>query len=229
MRARIVRFNMKYPDDFIGKIIQGDCMDVMHQMPDKCVDLVLTDPPYGINYRSNYYKDGNPHKAIDGDDAYPVEALTEMFRIAKNGVFAFCRWDNLHEIPKPTSFLVWMKNNWTAGDLERAYGRQWEGIAFWPQEGHKFLKRPPDCFDLRRIPPASLMHPTEKPVPLLECILRDVEGKVVFDPYCGSGSTLEAAEKCGKKWIGIEIDPKYCEIARKRIAAEQSQGKLFKQ
>ena len=50
---------MKYPDDFINKVIQGDCLDIMRQIPDKSVDLVITDPPYGLNYQSNWGKKGD--------------------------------------------------------------------------------------------------------------------------------------------------------------------------
>ena len=210
----------------LNKIYQGDCLEIMRQWPDKCVDLVLTDPPYGMNYISNHYKYGNPHEAIANDDVFPLEALKEMFRIARGGVFCFMRWDNLSGVPKPKSFIVWAKNNWTAGDLEHEYGRQWEGCAFWPQEEHKFINRPPDIIDCRRIPSGDLQHPTEKPVHLLEAIIRDNEGAVILDPFCGSGSTLVAAYRCQREAIGIELEPKYIAITQQRIDAERAQGKL---
>jgi len=211
----------------LNKIYQGDCLEIMKTWPDKCIDLVLTDPPYGMNYLSNHYKHGNPHAKIVNDDKFPLDALQEMFRIARHGVFSFCRWDNLRDIPKPKSFLAWIKNNWTAGDLEHEYGRQWEGIAFWPQEEHKFNTRPPDVFNFTRIPSTQLNHPTEKPVNLLEVILKDNVGDIILDPFCGSGSTLLAAERLGRRWIGIEISSEYCKIAQERIDRERAQIKMF--
>lgn len=211
----------------LNKIYVGDCLEIMKSWPDKCVDLVVTDPPYGMNYESNYYKDGNPFGAIVGDSEYPVEALQEAFRLASRGVLAFCRWNNLKDIPEPKSFIVWAKNNWTAGDLNHEYGRAWEGIAFYPRDGHKFLNgRPSDVYDLRRVPPTNLVHPTQKPVAIIQRLIASNVGSIVLDPFMGSGTTAIAAEALGRDWIGIEINPEYAKIAEDRIAKERSQLKL---
>lgn len=139
----------------------------------------------------------------------------------------FCRWDNLAEIPKPKSFIVWAKNNWTSGDLNHEYGRQWEGCAFYPMGDHKFINRPPDIIDCRRIPSGDLQHPTQKPVPLIESILASNVGDIVLDPFCGSGTTLVAAERLGRKWIGIDLEESYVHIANGRVGAEAAQGKFL--
>lgn len=211
----------------LNKIYQGDCLEIMKTWPDKCVDLVITDPPHGMNYLSNYYKNGNPHGVIKGDKLFPLDALGQMFRIARNAVFCFCRWNNLRELPNPKSVLVWVKNNWTAGDLEHEYARQWEACVFYPFDGHLFDGRPSDVLDFRRISSTDLLHPTEKPVSLMSCLIQKNIGGVVCDPFCGSGSTLVAAVKEGRNFIGIEIESKYCAIAQSRIDAEMAQGKLF--
>ena len=217
-----------YFETKLGKLYNADCLDVMRDMPDKSVDLVLTDPPYGMDYQSNHYKDKNPFDKIEGDNQYPVDTIKECLRIANNAVFAFCRWDNLKELPKPKSFIVWMKNNWTAGDLQHEYARQWEGIAYWNLEGHKFLAgRPQDIIDMRRTPPTQLRHPTQKPVGLINKLLEQNNGDLILDPFLGSGTTAVACEKLGRRWIGIEISEKYCEIAAKRIKSEADQMKLF--
>src|SRR5580692_7605636 len=101
----------------LNKIYTGDCLSIMKEWPDQCFDMVVMDPPYGMNYQSNHYKDGNPFEPIVGDGQYPLEALQQAFRLARNAVFTFCRWNNLKELPAPKSFIVWAKNNWTAGDL----------------------------------------------------------------------------------------------------------------
>ncbi len=218
---------MKWPEDFIGKVVQGDCVDVMREMPDKCVDLVLTDPPYGIDYQSNWSKYGPRHKKIHGDMKYPVHLIEEFKRLAKNAVLVFCRWDNLKDLPKPKSFIVWDKGNHSMGDLKHEYGRRWEGICFYAMEGHEFIKRPADLIFCPRIGAESLTHPNEKPVPLIEILIGNLSGDSILDPFAGSGSTLVAAERCNRQWAGIEIDKEKVSLCRSRIDLETAQGKLF--
>ena len=182
------------------------------------IPLVVTDPPYGMKYHSNHYKDGNPHRKIIGDSSFPIEALSSILGIASNAAFIFCRWDNLQEIPPPKSFIVWEKNNGSAGDLKHGYARQWEGIAFYPKAGHRFINgRPSDIIRAKRVPPTRLEHPTQKPVDLLQEIIRHNAGDIVLDPFAGSGSTLIAALLEGRKAIGIEMDERYCDVTLKRL------------
>jgi site-specific DNA-methyltransferase (adenine-specific) len=201
----------------------------MKSLPDKVFDLIVTDPPYGMNYLSNHYKSKNPFGEIIGDDKYPVELIPEFQRLARKAVFAFCRWDNLSEVPPPKSFIVWVKNNWTAGDLKHAYGRMWEGILFYPLDEHKFNTRPPDVFDSRRIPQKDLVHPTQKPVALIKWLIEANanQNEVVFDPFMGVGTTGVAALELGLSFVGCEIDTEYFEIAEKRITQASLQQGLF--
>jgi len=210
-------------EKFLNKVICGDCLKILPQIPNKSVDLVLTDPPYGINYQSGRYKYGNPHKPIGGDDRYPSELIPLFKNKAKKAVFSFCRWDNLYEVEKPTSFIVWIKNNWSAGDLRRAFGRMWEGILFYPLEEFEFNKRVPDVIDCRRVPPTQLMHPTEKPIHLIKHIIRNCskEGDLILDPFLGPGTTAVAAKMLDRNFIGIEINQDYCEIARQRLRQDK--------
>ena len=202
-----------WPDDYVNSVINADCLEVMKQLPDKCIDLVLTDPPYGMEFRSNHrYK---KHDKIAGDDRYPVEALQEFFRIAKRAVYVFCRWDNLHELPKPKSVLAWVKNNWSMGDLQHEHGRQWEAIAFYPQEQHEFIKRIPDVIEANRT--GNNFHPTEKPVDLIAKIIEANVGDIILDPFLGGGTTAMACKQLGRNYIGIEISEKYCKIAESRL------------
>ena len=205
---------------FENKIICGDCLEVMKDWPDNCVDLVLTDPPYGMNYHSGHYLGTNPHSPIHGDDRYATEGVAECIRLARKGVYAFCRWDNIQDLPeKPKSFIVWKKNNWTAGDLKHAHGRMWEGIAFWPQSGHEFNIRLPDVLECPRIPASDLKHQNEKPLDLLLHILEANVSDIILDPFCGSGTTCVAAKMLGRRYIGIDISEEYCQIARDRLRA----------
>jgi site-specific DNA-methyltransferase (adenine-specific) len=215
--------------NLLGKIHNCDCLEFMKQLPDKCVELVLTDPPYGMNYYSNRRKDGNPFGEIKGDDKYPAHLIPEFKRISRKAVLSFCRWDNLHEVDKPKSFIVWAKNNHSSGDLYHEYGRAWEGCLFYPLENHSFKTRQADIINLSRIVSTDMVHPTQKPVPLCEMLIDNntIGGDIVFDPFMGSGTTAVACERLGRKWFGCELEPKYCEIANKRIEAERAQLKLF--
>lgn len=194
-------------------IIHGDCFEIVKNMPDNSVDLIITDPPYGMEFQSNYRKE--KHLKIKGDDAFPLELLEHFFRIARKGVYVFCRWDNLKELPKPKSCLAWVKNNWSMGDLKHEHGRQWEAIAFYPQEEHEFIKRIPDVITCDRT--GNNLHPTEKPIKLLRTIIKANKGDIILDPFCGSGSTLLACKQLDRKYIGIEIEKKYFDIATNRL------------
>jgi len=207
---------MKYPDDYINKIIQGDCLDVMKDIPDKSVDLVLTDPPYGMEFQSNYRK--KKYDKIIGDDGFPLWIFDEFNRIAKKAVYVFCRWDNLVEVPKPKSVIAWIKNNWSMGDLKHEHGRQWEAVCFYPQEEHEFVKRIPDVITANRT--GNNFHPTEKPIEAVGKIIKANKGDLILDPFVGSGTTAVAAKQLGRKYIGIEISEKYCDIARQRLRQE---------
>lgn len=213
-------------------IRHADCIDIISHMKDNSVDLVLTDPPYGIEYISNHYKDGNPFSAITGDDEYPAYLIPEFKRVARKAVFLFCRWDNLPEVikvKKPKSFIVWAKNNWGMGDLQHEFGRMWEGILFFPCEEHEFNKRPPDVIFCDRIPPTQLLHPTQKPVPILEWLIRhnSNEKDIVLDPFMGSGSTGVACIKTGRNFVGIEIEEEHYLSAKKRLEAARKQPSLL--
>jgi site-specific DNA-methyltransferase (adenine-specific) len=197
----------------MNKIICGDCLEEMKGMADKSVDLIIADPPYGMEFRSNHRL--KKHDKIYGDDRFPVEILKEFNRIAKRAVYVFCRWDNLAELPKPRSVIVWVKNNWSMGDLLHEHGRQWEAICFYPQDEHEFIKRIPDVIHADRT--GNNLHPTEKPVELIEKIILANVGETILDPMCGSGTTCVAAQNLGRNFIGIEISPEYCKIAEQRL------------
>ena len=195
------------------KLYQGDCLELLKKIPDKSVDLMLTDPPYGMEFRSNHRT--IKYDKIVGDDRYPVEVLNEFFRIAKKAVYVFCRWDNLSELPKPKSVLVWVKNNWSMGDLKHEHGRQWEAICFYPQEEHEFIERIPDVIKCPRT--ENVYHPTQKPVGIIRRIIETNKGATILDPFMGSGTTGIACINTGRDFIGIEKESEYFEIAQRRI------------
>lgn len=200
-------------------ILHSDCREILPQL-DK-VDLVLTDPPYGMNFQSNYRHE--KHMPIAGDGELPVVLINEVISKAIRAAYVFCRWDNLGEMPKPRSVMAWVKNNWSMGDLKHEHGRQWESICFYPLDGHEFVRRIPDVIVCDRT--GNDLHPTQKPVSLMLTLINANRGETILDPFMGSGTTLVAAKMLDRKCIGIELEEKYCEIAARRL--EDTTPSLF--
>lgn len=203
----------------------GDCMDILPTLGK--VDAVITDPPYGMSYQSNYRKE--KHLKIAGDDAADVAkaAINWALNNACHSVYAFGRWDNIYDYPKPKSLITWVKNNWSMGDLEHEHARQTEVAFFYAMDGHFFPKgRPTDVIEWART--QNNNHPTEKPVGLMERFVEYTDG-VICDPFMGSGTTGVAAMQMGRSFVGIEREEKYFDIACRRIEDAQRQVSLFEQ
>jgi DNA modification methylase len=203
-----------------ARLILGDCRDVLPTLGK--VDAVVTDPPFGMNFQSNYRID--KHMPIANDDTQ--EALLWVCNLpVEHSRYVFCRWDNLASVPKPRSVVTWVKNNHSMGDLEHEHGRQTELCLFYAGVGHYFPRgRPTDVIRAPRT--GNEYHPTEKPVQLMRAIVEWTSG-MVCDPFMGSGTTGVAAVQMGRKFIGIEREEKYFDIACERIRQAQRQGDLF--
>ena len=202
------------------RLIQGDCLEVMKELGE--VDCVVTDPPYGMSFQSNHRKE--KHKAIANDEG--VELLQWACNIhARHSGYIWMRWDNLRDIPQPKSLVTWIKNNHSMGDLEHEHGRKTEVCAFYAGPDHHFPKgRPVDVVYGTRT--GNALHPTQKPVDLMRNVIEWTAG-VVLDPFMGSGTTLVACAKMGRKGIGIELDADYFDIACKRVEEAYKQPDLF--
>jgi len=208
-----------------------DCLEGMQEIPDKSIDLVITDPPYGIGEstkkRENNITDKwkNPYKKIhnplDWDNKVPNDTyFDELIRISKNQII----WGANHFISKipfdSPCWLVWDKKNgacdfadcelaWTSFDTAvRKFEYLWVGY--------------------RKEEPEERIHPTQKPVKLFEWIIKNYakEGDTICDPFFGSGSCLVAAVRMGHPFIGFEKESTYFEKAQIRIKNAQEQGKI---
>jgi len=198
----------------------GDCRDYTDTIQ-ACTALV-SDPPYGMAFRSNHRKEQYADIANDDDETMLLWACN--LRPAHSS-YLFCRWDNLASVPKPKSCLTWVKDNHSMGDLEHELGRQTEVALFYPGPEHDWpTKRPTDVIKCPRT--GNDYHPTEKPVALMRAIIEWTRGTVV-DPFMGSGSTGVACATLGRPFVGIEIDERHFETACKRIEDAQKQGDLF--
>jgi site-specific DNA-methyltransferase (adenine-specific) len=205
----------------------------MKGMPDKSVDLIVTDPPYGIAYKTNHRKYKNDFcTEIENDKTLSVfqVSLPEMARILKDDtaiyVFASPTMDSEVEFLIGCQFtdiknkIIWVKNNWTAGDLKCSFGRQYESL-FLANKGKCEIKgkRYPDVWNIDRVAGEKQYHQNQKPIPLIQrCITSHSNpGDLILDPFMGSGTTCVAAKMLGRKYIGIELEQKYIDIAQARL------------
>jgi site-specific DNA-methyltransferase (adenine-specific) len=203
-----------YYEDGVATVFHGDCREILPLLPK--ADLVITDPPYGMNYRARAITHKN--SPIAGDDALPLDLIWLAIYQANRAAYVFCRWDNLPQMPRPKSVLVWVKNNWSMGDTQHEHGRQWEACCFYPTVNHEFTSRIPDVINADRT--GNALHPTEKPLTLLTRLIAANVGETIVDPFMGSGTTLRAAKDLGRRSIGIELEERYCEIAAQRLSQE---------
>lgn len=215
-----------------NKVTQGDCLDVMKRIPDGSIDLVVTDPPYLMDYQSRRRVKTEKFRKIDNDvDSHELisEYIKECYRIMKEdtAIYLFCSWHHIEFFKtefekhfKLKNLIIWNKNNHGSGDLRGAYAPKHELILF----GHKGRtlfreKRVPDVMDFAKIPSKKLTHPTEKPTELLDVFIRNSsdEGDLIFDGFAGTGSTALSAISNDRNYILCEIDKEYVEIAKRRI------------
>lgn len=201
----------------------ADCMDVLPTLGK--VDAVVTDPPYGMSFQSNHRAEKHMKIANDETAELAVAVIQWALTNAKHSVYAFGRWDNVADYPKPKSLITWVKNNWSMGNLHHEHARQTEVAFFYARDDHKFPKaRPTDVVFAPRT--GNENHPTEKPVCLMQQFVEWTHG-VVIDPFMGSGTTGVACVKLGRSFIGIERELEYFEIACRRIREAYAQPDMF--
>lgn len=221
----------------------ADCRVVLPMLDKWSADLVVTDPPYGINYESNY-RTGVPMRRMSNDDgSLDMTAIfAEIARVLR-------RWRHIYVFgpfaldPPFTAKteLVWSKVRASGrGNMTVPWGSTHERIAFAvraadrgevsAQRGNGAARiRQGSVIECAVTARGKMRHPTEKPVPLLRRLIESSSllGDTVLDPFAGSGSTLVAAVAEGRRAIGIEIDPRFCKIAVDRLkACEQASEAL---
>ena len=216
---------MKYPDDFINKIICGDCLEIVKQIPDKSIDLVLTDPPYGLEYEEQEWDKIVFSKLIK-------KIIREYLRILKDKCFAFIyvpkkRLYELKFLIKEDFEIFIEYRDW--GQLRNNYliFNCWVPILAIKKGKPKDRgKRPKNIIfsssantsknegDFRRYE-----HVTPKNLEVMKYLIKNFsdENDLILDPFLGSGTTAVASQQLHRNYIGIEISPKYCEIAKQRL------------
>ncbi len=209
----------------LNQIVCGDCLEIMADWRDKCVDLVLTDPPYGIGWKRslNRARNSKAHAGIKGDkDTFIRDAALAFFPKTPAIVFGS------FYAPFPQRLkqvLVWKKPP-DAGlvGATTGYRRDVEPVFLvgpWP---HRIVAWSGLLRSLKGMSAtaAETGHPHTKPLDLVIELLGRTDGDLILDPFCGSGTTCVAAKMLGRKYIGIDINEKYCDIARLRLAAVET-------
>lgn len=211
------------------QLMQGDCIERMKEIPDGSVDMVLTDPPYGMGFQSNYAKSGPRHKKLVGDEVVNSDWINQVIRLMKpDGGFAMfcdwktsCEWRHLIEKSglKLVSQVIWDREHHGMGDLRGAYAPMHDVIWYATKGRRVFTNgRPKSVLRHKRPSPSEDNgHPTCKPLSLMEELVTIHGEGTYLDPFMGSGTTGVAAVKLGCGFIGIEIDSEYFAIAKKRI------------
>ncbi len=205
------------PDASI-RLYCADCLEVLPQLEAGSVDAVVTDPPYGVGFEYASHDD-----SAEGYQEWCAEWFSECRKLS-NRILISCGIANLHAWPKPDWTLCWHK--------PAAMGRccvgfnNWEPVLLYG----KIPRQTADVFRAVIKPDKSLEgHPCPKPlewgVRLME--IATTAPETILDPFMGSGTTGVACIRTGRKFIGIEKEPKYFEIAVKRIQAELDRTPLF--
>ena len=246
----------KFP---INTIIQGGCLEVMPDLPDRCVDLIVIDPPYLLTSES-----------WDQEEVVSEELSQELFRIAKPSCSLYCWCSIGGKIPSLIRWFPVFSKLWSYQDLitwkkQRGHGMRkgWlytrEEIMWFVKDNKQYTwnkefqygneKRAftlPNSIseyrrfsniwtDIKEINQAIAkntevaMHPSQKPQKAIERIIlaHTKENDVVFDCFVGSGTTCVAAKRTGRKYIGIEISKKYCELSRNRLKQTSRETNLL--
>ena len=210
-----------------------DCIELLRDMPDKSIDCVVTDPPYGISFRSNARKEKYDHLTNDDKLGWLVKVMREVKRVMKDDAHAYIFFGVQKEVEFQSRVsqifpiknkLIWDKGGGGMGDLESDYALSYEQILFI-SNGERKLNGKRSSNILKYSRSGNIHHPTEKPIDLLGfLILKSTSQEdTVFDPFMGSGSTAIACIRTKRNFIGAELDPKHFETAERRVDKEQNQ------
>lgn len=231
----------KYPDGFINEIICGNCLNVMDEMPNECIDLIITSPPYniGINYQDEYTDAQSREEYF----SFLFRVLSQSKRlIKKDGLMCFVIGNqsasglphHFYNLLIELKFHIIREIYWFKGlcyipgewifvtSLSSSYNKYYQrNDAYYSNNQFPFL------WDMRYLSHETqeiMNHPAlftiKIPSKLME--INTIENDIILDPFMGCGTTARAAKNLKRNFIGIEINPGYCKIAEERL----SQGVL---
>lgn len=227
------------------ELILGDCLEIMPTLPDKSVDLILTDPPYpGLKGGLKHSVGGVSHRVQPtitvgtpwGDE---LEALRDFQRVARYGAIVFCSWHSIGEVRsllggEAVGLVTWYKRNSQTSFRNRPHymceyawlveykpGLRWNVI----KTHYDIPGLAAGCMATERLlesDTSKALHPTQKPLELIsQLVLAAPKNSIVLDPYMGTGTTGVSCKLNHQQFIGIELESKYFNVAKKRIAETQ--------
>lgn len=247
---------MSQIDNYINQIVCGDSLSVMKNIPSESIDLVVTSPPYNLkNSTGNGMKDGRGGKwenaaLVKGyshhDDCMPHEeyvkwqrdCLTEMFRLIKDdgAIFYNHKWrvqggllqdrkDIIEGFPV-RQIIIWQRNggiNFNPGYFLPTY----EVIYLIVKSKFKLAPKSNKYGDVWQFgQELKNTHPAPFPVKLIDRIICSTNSQLILDPFSGSGTTAVVAQENKRQFIGIDLSPEYCEMARQRLDRNKVQSEL---
>ena len=214
--------------DNAGMMFNADCLDIMAKMNDGVVDFTLTDIPYdAVNRDSNGLRNLNKGNA-DIITFNLDEFLKQVLRVTSNSICIFCGKEQFSQIYKffadigkgTVRPIIWEKTNPSPMNGQYIYLSGVEMGVWYKKQGAKTFNAHCKNTVFHYPNGRSKLHPTEKNHALLEDLIKDNtnEGQTVFDPCCGSGSHCLVAKNLGRKYIGVELDEQYFDVAKGRLA-----------
>lgn len=217
----------------LNTIITGDVLDILPELPTASVDLVIADPPYSINTKSDGQGKINPWGDRMNAAFWFKSWINQCFRILKptGALWSFTNWRSFATMQKVSddlcwpieSVLVWHKD-WIGPGGQRGLRPCYELVSLWAKDSFSISNR--SLYDVQIFPWSSHKpngHPAEKPVNLIRWLI-EISGEsplVVLDPFIGSGTSAEACGQTNNQYLGIEIDERIAQLARQRVTNVQ--------
>lgn len=209
------------------RLLCGDstCSDTVAKlMNGKKADMVFTDPPYGVSYKSNM---NNKFEVIKNDDVFLKEWMPQVLEHSKGFIFMWTSFQVLSkwiDITKEyfgdiTNMIIWSKGGGGLGDLYKRFATDYEIALVWNRGETLKSKRIGSVWDINKDNGSSYQHPTQKPIELMAMGIENcsIVGNIIMDLFLGSGSTMVASHQLNRKCYGIELDPKYCQVIINRM------------
>jgi len=198
----------------LNKVHHGDCIDLLKQMPDKSIDVCITDFPYGVNVDyGGYFEDTRENLRELIKDVMP-----ELQRVCKRIVLT-CGQSNIWMYPEADWIMAWIN---TAGANQNKWGFTcWQPILCYGRDAYREANKGarPDII-MENACSDKVNHPCPKPVKFWRKLLQRVsvsDDDIILDPFAGSGVSLLVAKQLNRKFIGFEINPDYVNICKKRL------------
>jgi site-specific DNA-methyltransferase (adenine-specific) len=232
-----------YYENELTTIYNGDCLEVMDYLIEQGikVDAIITDPPYLIDYKTNHRKyDDKFSNVIQNDNKEEnsqmiIDFISKSYKLLKDdSVMAmFCSFDYIDffksEIEKAgfniKNIVIWNKGNWTAGDLDAQFGKQYEMIIIAHKGRCKFKNdyRFSDIWKFPRVVGYEQYHQNQKPHELIMQLIDifTIKNDLILDGFSGSFTTSYASEQLERRNIGVELSKKHCDYGVKRLGKIQ--------